>query len=162
LSDGALAHGFTAVDATATPRFDTNSLISPAETTIGAQAATLPNALREHARGTVTVLPTTHRESGYERLVKPVIDRFLACLLLVVFSPLLLVVAVMVGFSLGRPIVLRQRRVGRYGKPFVLHKFRTMHPDRRRIGVVYDGGDRRRTHKHPDDPRLTPVGRGLR
>jgi len=162
LADGATAHSLAAVDATAAPRFDTHALISPAETTNGAHAATLPNALRDHAPGTVTRLPTTRRESGYEQLVKPVIDRFLACVLLVVLSPLLLVVAVMVGFSLGRPIVLRQRRVGRNGKPFVLHKFRTMHPDRRRIGVVYDGGDRRRTHKHPDDPRLTPAGRTLR
>ena len=82
------------------------------------------------------------------------IDRVLASVLLVVLSPILLVVGVMVAISLGRPIVLRQRRVGRNGERFVLHKFRTMHPDRRAPGREFDGDDRRITHKHPDDPRL--------
>jgi lipopolysaccharide/colanic/teichoic acid biosynthesis glycosyltransferase len=49
----------------------------------------------------------------------------------------------------------------------VLHKFRTMHPDRRASCAAstrseFDGDDRRITHKHPDDPRLTPVGQTLR
>jgi lipopolysaccharide/colanic/teichoic acid biosynthesis glycosyltransferase len=100
--------------------------------------------------------------SRYERFLKPAIDRVLALLLLVVLSPLLLIVAVMVRLSLGRPILFRQARVGRDEKCFLLHKFRTLQPDRRREGVAYCGTERRRTHKHPDDPRLTPVGRALR
>ena len=104
----------------------------------------------------------THKVTVYERFFKPVIDRALALVLLVVLSPVLLVVGVMVAVSLGRPIVLRQRRVGRNGESFVLHKFRTMHPDRRSPGREYDGDDRRITHKHPDDPRLTSVGQALR
>jgi lipopolysaccharide/colanic/teichoic acid biosynthesis glycosyltransferase len=98
----------------------------------------------------------------YERFFKPVIDKVLASVLLVVLSPVLLVVGVMVALSLGRPIVLRQFRVGRHGARFVVHKFRTMHPDRRAPGLEYAGDDRRITHKHPDDPRLTRVGQALR
>ena len=98
----------------------------------------------------------------YERFFKPVIDKAFALVLLIVLSPILLVVSIMVAKSLGRPIVLRQRRVGRNGGAFVLHKFRTMHPDRRSPDREYDGDDRRITHKHPDDPRLTAVGRTLR
>ena len=104
----------------------------------------------------------TREVTVYERFFKPVIEKALALVLLVVVSPILLVVGVMVAMSLGRPIVLRQRRIGRNGEPFVLHKFRTMHPDRRSPGREYEGDDRRITHKHPDDPRLTRVGQTLR
>jgi lipopolysaccharide/colanic/teichoic acid biosynthesis glycosyltransferase len=104
----------------------------------------------------------TRRVTVYERFFKPVIDKVLAFVLLIVFAPVLLIVGLMVARSLGRPIVLRQRRVGKDGERFVLHKFRTMHPDRRSGGRQFDGDDRRITHKHPDDPRLTPVGQTLR
>lgn len=111
-------------------------------------------------------LSITRRTTTYERFVKPAIDRVLALTLLVVLSPVLAVVAVLVKISLGSPVLLRQKRVGRNGQVFELHKFRTMHADRRRgeVAVVmeFDGSDRRRTHKHPDDPRLTLVGRTLR
>jgi lipopolysaccharide/colanic/teichoic acid biosynthesis glycosyltransferase len=111
-------------------------------------------------------LPDTRTVTRYERLLKPMIDKVLAFVLLVVLSPILAVVGVMVAKSLGRPIVLRQQRVGKDEERFVLHKFRTMHPDRRASGGStrgeFDGDDRRITHKHPDDPRLTPVGQTLR
>jgi lipopolysaccharide/colanic/teichoic acid biosynthesis glycosyltransferase len=101
----------------------------------------------------------------YERFVKPVGDRLTAFVLLLVLMPVLAIVAAMVRFSLGRPILFRQTRVGRDGELFELHKFRTMHPDRRRNtagAIASPDFDRRRTHKHPDDPRLTRVGRFLR
>jgi lipopolysaccharide/colanic/teichoic acid biosynthesis glycosyltransferase len=109
-------------------------------------------------------LSITRRPTAYERFVKPAIDKALALTLLVVLSPIMAVVAVLVKFSLGSPVLLRQKRVGRNGQVFELHKFRTMHADRRSEEVVveFDGSDRRRTHKHPDDPRLTLVGRTLR
>src|SRR5207249_1779452 len=53
-------------------------------------------------------------------------------------------------------------RVGRGEKLFALHKFRTMRPDRRHQHTAYVGTDRRLTHKHPNDPRLTRLGRTLR
>lgn len=52
------------------------------------------------------------------------------------------------------PILYRQVRVGRDGRPFTLYKFRTMRPDaERETGPVWSG---------PDDPRVTPFGRRLR
>jgi len=98
----------------------------------------------------------------YERLFKPALDRVLGTVLLVVFSPVIAIVAVVVRLNLGRPILFRQTRVGRDEEPFALHKFRTMRPDRRNHPSAYRGADRRKTHKHPDDPRLTRVGRTLR
>ena len=98
----------------------------------------------------------------YQRLVKPVLDRALAALLLLLASPVLAVVGLAVLVSLGRPVLLRQQRVGRHGRAFEVYKFRTMLPDRRQAAAGYSGSDRRRTHTHPLDPRHTPVGRLLR
>ncbi len=98
----------------------------------------------------------------YERFFKPASDHVLALALLVVVSPLLLIVATLVRLRLGAPILLRQVRVGRDEELFALHKFRTMHPDRRCNRIPYDGSDRRRTHKDRNDPRLTSLGRFLR
>jgi lipopolysaccharide/colanic/teichoic acid biosynthesis glycosyltransferase len=103
--------------------------------------------------------PSAHR---YERLVKPVIDRIVGVLAVLLAAPVLLVIAVAVYLRLGSPVLLRQQRVGRHGDRFTLYKFRTMLPDRRTTHQHYPGPDRRRTHKHPDDPRHTPLGRWLR
>jgi lipopolysaccharide/colanic/teichoic acid biosynthesis glycosyltransferase len=157
------AHASTVVEA--------HPLIAPTHATEGAtalahsesQSTLVPEAVaRPIFRLSAPPLTDTRHVTVYERFLKPVIDKVLAFVLLIVLAPVLGVVGVMVAKSLGRPIVLRQRRVGKNGERFVLHKFRTMHPDRRSPGREYDGDDRRVTHKHPDDPRLTPVGHTLR
>ncbi len=102
------------------------------------------------------------RVTRYERIVKPAIDRFFALVLSCVFAPVMLVVALLVRIDLGRSVILRQQRVGRDGRMFIVHKFRTMSADRRCAHLDYEGADRRRTHKHPNDPRLTSLGRALR
>jgi lipopolysaccharide/colanic/teichoic acid biosynthesis glycosyltransferase len=98
---------------------------------------------------------------GYSRFLKPVLDRVVAALLLVAFAPVILGVAVAVRLRLGSPVLLRQPRVGQNGSVIRVFKFRTMRPDRRQqtVAVVED---RRRTHKHPEDPRLVGLGRFLR
>ena len=98
----------------------------------------------------------------YERLVKPVIDRTAGLLLLLVALPIMIPCAIAVTMSLGRPVLLRQRRIGHHGQPFTIYKFRTMRPSRRAARMPYVGPERRRTHKHPNDPRLTRLGRFLR
>jgi lipopolysaccharide/colanic/teichoic acid biosynthesis glycosyltransferase len=115
------------------------------------------------------------RPGRYERLGKVVIDRLFAAVALLLVSPLLLIVAVLVLASVGRPIMYRQVRAGRDGRPFTMWKFRTMRADRRyrrerrngqrRARVRGDdrrNGDRRVTHKTGADPRHTRVGRLLR
>ncbi|MDQ4069363.1 MAG: sugar transferase [Actinomycetota bacterium] len=94
--------------------------------------------------------------------MKPIVDVVGAAVLLVLLVPVLVGVALAVRMKLGRRVIYRQERMGRDGKPFVMYKFRTMHPDRRRAQVPFEGIDRRVSHKRDDDPRHTPVGRFLR
>jgi exopolysaccharide biosynthesis polyprenyl glycosylphosphotransferase len=63
---------------------------------------------------------------GWYFHVKYVADRLFALLLLVACLPVLLAAAVAIRLSMGRPILFRQVRVGRDGKPFSMMKFRTM------------------------------------
>ena len=103
------------------------------------------------------------RTTRYERFVKPCIDRALALVLAIVLLPVVVLVAIVTRLSVGPNIILHQTRIGRDGEPLTLRKFRTMHPDRREPGsTTFAGEDRRRTHKHANDPRLTRVGKVLR
>ena len=112
-------------------------------------------------RDLLEVLSTRRRAGWYERWLKPAIDLAGATLLLVAFAPIIAAAALLVLLTLGRPVILRQPRVGLNGSVFQVYKFRTMRPDRRNREVPV-GHERRLTHKHPDDPRLHPVGRFLR
>jgi lipopolysaccharide/colanic/teichoic acid biosynthesis glycosyltransferase len=83
--------------------------------------------------------------------LKRAIDVAGASTALVLLSPLLAVVALLVRLRMGTPVLFRQRRPGRAGRPFVMTKFRTM-TDRRGV----DG------ELLPDAERLTALGRWLR
>jgi lipopolysaccharide/colanic/teichoic acid biosynthesis glycosyltransferase len=106
--------------------------------------------------------PAPSRPTRYAQLLKPALDRILGTLATLLALPLFTVTAVAIWARLGRPVLLRQTRIGRHGHPFTLYKFRTMHPDRRTHNHPIGFPDRRTTHKHPDDPRHTPIGRLLR
>ena len=88
----------------------------------------------------------------YERVIKRLLDVILAWMILVVFFPILLLIAVAVKLDSKGPAVFVQKRLGRGGKEFLMYKFRTMVPDAETGGVYSD-------HK---DPRVTRVGTLLR
>jgi lipopolysaccharide/colanic/teichoic acid biosynthesis glycosyltransferase len=98
----------------------------------------------------------------YARRVKPVLDRVVAAALLAVLAPMLLLVAVAVRISLGSPVIYRQTRVGRNGRPFTLLKFRSMTPDRRVATLPFEGAEKRLSYEATDDPRHTPLGTLIR
>lgn len=107
----------------------------------------------------------------YVRIVKPVMDRMAAVLLLVILGPLLLCGMAAVRMTLGPKVFFVQQRVGLAGQVFSTYKLRTMVHDRRTTSEAdliafeegqWDGFERRRTHKSASDPRLTRVGRLLR
>src|SRR3954471_23763718 len=86
-------------------------------------------------------------------MLKRLCDVFVAVVALAVTSPLLAIVAVAVRFTSPGPILHRARRIGRFGRPFTLYKFRTMVPGPASAGF----GVTVRA-----DPRITKVGRVLR
>lgn len=85
------------------------------------------------------------------RAFKRALDIALSAAALVLFSPVLLVVALCVRFALGSPVLFRQTRPGLNGTPFTLVKFRTM-----RDAVDSKG------QTLSDAERLTRFGRRLR
>jgi len=70
---------------------------------------------------------------------------------LLLLSPLLTLIALLVRWRLGPPVIFRHQRPGLQGKPFWLYKFRTMREMRDPEG-----------HLLPDDVRLTSFGHFLR
>ncbi len=113
-------------------------------------------------RGTVAPETVDWRRWAYERFLKRTIDLIGATVLLLAVAPILLTTLLLVRAAQGPGVMFRQRRVGRNNTEFTVYKVRTMRPDRRVANVPFVGTDRRQTHKHPNDPRLTPVGRCIR
>lgn len=86
------------------------------------------------------------------RAIKRTIDIAGALLGLLVLAPVMLGIAALVGWRSGLPVLHREQRVGRGGKPFTLLKFRTLHP----------GTATQRSIAPEDDARITAVGLPLR
>ena len=93
-----------------------------------------------------------HKPYGpYEKYCKRPLDAFLSTGALIVFSPVLLITALLVRFKLGSPVLFTQDRPGRDEKKFKLYKFRSMNDQRDEKGNLL-----------PDNVRLTRFGRTLR
>jgi len=83
--------------------------------------------------------------------MKRVFDIISSAVALIVLSPLLIVVALLISWHMGRPVIFGQGRPGYKGQPFTLYKFRTMNDRRDAKGMLL-----------PDMDRLTSFGRFLR
>ena len=86
-------------------------------------------------------------------MAKRLFDLLVAAALLVLLAPLLLAVALAVRLDSPGPVLFRQQRVGREGKLFRIHKFRTMLVDAAQAGPAVTVGR---------DARITGVGHALR
>jgi exopolysaccharide biosynthesis polyprenyl glycosylphosphotransferase len=97
-------------------------------------------------------------------VLKRTADVVMAVIGLVVLSPLFAVCAVAIHRHDGGPVLFRQQRVGRGGKPFTFYKLRTMDVDAesRRHEIAARNVRQGPLFKVVDDPRVTPVGRFLR
>jgi exopolysaccharide biosynthesis polyprenyl glycosylphosphotransferase len=93
---------------------------------------------------------------------KAIADRVLAAVLIVLFSPIMLLIAL--GIRLGGPVLFVQPRGGLYGHPFPMLKFRTMRvgADQERAALDARNEMDGPVFKMRDDPRVTPLGRFLR
>ena len=85
------------------------------------------------------------------RIIKRIVDFLAAGIGLIVLSPLLLIVAIRIWVTMGRPVLFGQRRPGYKAKPFTIYKFRTMREAFDKEGQPL-----------PDAERLTALGRFLR
>lgn len=94
--------------------------------------------------------------SAVSRNSKRLFDMFASFIALLVFSPLFLVCWILVRREDGGPAIFKQERIGRFGRPFNIYKFRTMRMDAEAMGpqLSHGGGD--------NDPRLTKIGKFLR
>lgn len=92
--------------------------------------------------------------NGFERNVKRVADGLAALVALVVFSPLFLICYIAVKREDDGPAIYKQERIGRFGRPFYIYKFRSMKVDAEKDGPALYAGS--------EDKRLTKVGKFLR
>ncbi|MFW6691141.1 sugar transferase [Streptomyces sp. MAR4 CNX-425] len=102
--------------------------------------------------------------TGGRRVVKEVVDRLGAAVLLVLFAPLMVLVALLVLADSRGGALYRQRRVGKDGREFTLLKFRTMvaGADGSRAGLSGRNEGAGLLFKLRRDPRVTRVGAALR
>ncbi len=91
------------------------------------------------------------RQAGAELFLKQCLDRLAAATGLLCLAPVMATSALLVRATLGSPVLFRQVRPGRGGRPFQLLKFRTMLDTRDADGNLL-----------PDDQRLTRIGQLLR
>ncbi len=85
--------------------------------------------------------------------LKRAVDISFSALALFILTPALLIFAILVRFSSPGPIFFSQERIGKFGRPFMIYKFRTMYLDAERNGPQLSS---------TSDPRITPIGRWLR
>mgnify|MGYP001084160163 CR=1 FL=1 len=87
----------------------------------------------------------------YKNYIKPYCDRFFALLLLLLFSPIIVLCTILVRAQLGAPVFFTQERPGRNGKIFTIYKLRTMSNARDEKGELL-----------PDSMRLCSIGSFMR
>lgn len=84
-------------------------------------------------------------------MLKSIFDKFLALFLIILFSPIYIVVSLLILWKMGSPILFRQQRPGYKEKIFGIYKFRTMTNDTDEAGNLL-----------PDDKRLVGIGKFIR
>lgn len=89
----------------------------------------------------------------WQQSLKRFIDIVASICALIILIPVYLVTAILVRLSSPGPIFYAHKRIGLYGKPFTMYKFRSMYTDAEKNGPALS---------HEGDPRITPFGRFMR
>lgn len=109
---------------------------------------------------TFTNIPHNH----YQLAIKKAMDVLISLVVIVAFSPVFIIIALLIKFTSPGPVIFKQARVGLRGRPFDLYKFRTMVQNAESIKIQLaeknevDGP----VFKIRNDPRVTSVGKFLR
>jgi lipopolysaccharide/colanic/teichoic acid biosynthesis glycosyltransferase len=94
---------------------------------------------------------SSYRSKRTYRAVKRLADLTISAMLLILFSPIMLALAIAIWLRMGRPVLFRQVRPGLHERPFTVYKFRTMTNERGAEGQL-----------RPDIERITPLGTFMR
>ena len=86
--------------------------------------------------------------------VKQIIDTVIALCALLVLSPFLIITAIAIKIDSPGPIIFKQERLGRWGKPFWIYKFRSMCQNAEKTGTG--------VYSYKGDSRITKVGKIIR
>ena len=86
------------------------------------------------------------------RWMKRLMDIFGAVVAIILFSPVMLLAAILVKTTSEGPLIFKQERVGLHNRPFYMYKFRSM--------VVQDKAVEKGKWTVQNDPRVTPIGTG--
>ena len=90
---------------------------------------------------------------GAYHIIKRLFDVVLCSLALIVLSPIMVIIAIAIKIDSPGPAIFKQERLGKNGKPFMLHKFRSMS-----ITAEADGAH----WTSEEDPRITRIGSMIR
>lgn len=92
--------------------------------------------------------------NGLERDIKRIFDFIAAAIALILFSPLFILCYILIKKEDGGSVIFKQERIGRFGRPFYIYKFRSMQEDAEKNGPAL--------FQHERDHRLTSIGKFLR
>jgi exopolysaccharide biosynthesis polyprenyl glycosylphosphotransferase len=98
--------------------------------------------------------------NDYQRLVKRAFDLIVGTAILILASPIILIVAIAIKLDSPGPVIYKSKRVGENGHIFEMLKFRSMVEDADQLPTK--DFDESLTHKVPDDPRVTWIGKFIR
>ncbi len=117
-----------------------------------------------HLSGIPLLQPKAVQLQGLNLALKRIFDLLAVLISLPITIPLAIVIALLIWFDSGHPIIFRQQRVGKHGKLFTCYKFRTMVPDaeQRRKELIRHNEADGPLFKMRADPRVTRIGRWLR
>ncbi|MBN2639659.1 MAG: sugar transferase [Bacteroidales bacterium] len=90
---------------------------------------------------------------AWQQSIKRILDIIVSALALFLLSPVYLFTAIGVKFSSAGPVLYKQERIGKRGKPFTMYKFRSMYCDAEKDGPQLSS---------ENDPRITPFGLFIR
>ena len=102
--------------------------------------------------------------TGSARFLKRVVDIVGSATLLLLFSPVFLIIAILIKLEDGGPVFYAQTRVGKWGREFTMYKFRSMivNADKLKDQLLDKNEAGGVIFKMKDDPRITRIGKWLR
>ena len=86
----------------------------------------------------------------FNRIIKRLLDLVGAIFAIILFSPVFIILAIIIKLTSKGPIIFKQERVGLHNKPFIMYKFRSM--------IVQNDEDEKKAWTTKDDPRTTWIG----